>query len=57
MKSDPAAVADMIRRDLPFGRLGTPEEVGDVVAFLSSARASWIAGACVVVDGGQSHAF
>ena len=47
----------MIERELPFGRFGTPEEVANVVAFLSSPRASWIAGACVVVDGAQSRAF
>jgi 3-oxoacyl-[acyl-carrier protein] reductase len=55
-QADPAGIADMIRRELPFGRFGTPEEVANVVAFLSSPRASWIAGACVVVDGAQSRA-
>jgi 3-oxoacyl-[acyl-carrier protein] reductase len=38
---------------IPSGRLGTPEEVADVVAFLVSERASWVTGTCVVVDGGQ----
>ena len=38
---------------IPAGRMGTPEEVADVVAFLASERASWITGACIVVDGGQ----
>jgi 3-oxoacyl-[acyl-carrier protein] reductase len=39
----------------PFGRLGRPQEVADVVTFLLSARASWITGANVVVDGGQRY--
>src|SRR5438552_9958511 len=56
-REDPAAIAAFVKREIPFGRFGTAEEVGDTVAFLVSRRASWIAGACVVVDGAQSRAF
>ena len=54
-KEDPAAIADFVARELPFGRFGRPEEVGAVVAFLVSPRASWISGASVPVDGCQSR--
>ncbi len=56
-KADPVGIAEFVRREIPFGRFGTAEEVGDTIAFLVSVRASWIAGACVVVDGAQSRAF
>jgi 3-oxoacyl-[acyl-carrier protein] reductase len=52
---DPAGIADFVGRELPFGRFGRPEEVGAVVAFLVSPRASWISGASVPVDGCQSR--
>jgi len=55
VQEDPDAMADFVRRELPFGRFGRPEEVGAVVAFLVSARASWISGASVTVDGCQSR--
>jgi 3-oxoacyl-[acyl-carrier protein] reductase len=54
-QSDPEGIADFIKRELPFGRFGRPEEVGAVVAFLASARASWVSGASIVVDGCQSR--
>ena len=37
---------------IPMGRLGKPEEVGDLVAFLASDRASFMTGSSVVLDGG-----
>ncbi|WP_323172047.1 SDR family oxidoreductase [Natrialba sp. PRR66] len=39
-------------RDVPMERLGDPTELGDVVAFLASSRASFVTGAAVPVDGG-----
>jgi 3-oxoacyl-[acyl-carrier protein] reductase len=54
-KADPAGIAEFVRHELPFGRFGRAAEVGDVVAFLASPRASWISGASVTVDGCQSR--
>ena len=54
-QEDPEGMAAFVRRDIPLGRFGRAEEVGNVVAFLASPRASWITGACVTVDGGQSR--
>ena len=54
-QEDPAGIEEFIRRELPCGRFGRPGEVGAVVAFLASPRASWISGASVTVDGCQSR--
>ncbi len=39
--------------DVPAGRLGTPEEYGDLVAFLCSERAAYLTGAVIPLDGGM----
>ena len=54
-QADPEGIAEFVRRELPFGRFGRAEEVGNVVAFLASPLASWISGASIVVDGAQSR--
>jgi len=46
---------DFEKREFPWGRLGTPEEVADVVVFLLSERAGWINGANIAVDGAQGR--
>jgi 3-oxoacyl-[acyl-carrier protein] reductase len=47
--------AEFERREFPWGRLGSPEEVADVVVFLLSERAGWINGANIAVDGAQGR--
>jgi 3-oxoacyl-[acyl-carrier protein] reductase len=52
---DPARVFDEYfgpRRPLPAGRFGEPDDTAYLVALLCSARASWITGTCIDVDGG-----
>lgn len=55
-RNQPERFAQFIERDLPAGRLGTAEEIADVVTFLLSDRASWINSAHICVDGAQGRA-
>jgi 3-oxoacyl-[acyl-carrier protein] reductase len=57
MRDDPEGTTAFVQREIPWQRFGTVDEIADVVAFLVSPRASWVVGACVPVDGGQSRAF
>jgi 3-oxoacyl-[acyl-carrier protein] reductase len=56
-REDPAGVRSYIEAEVPLGRFATPEEIADLVVFVSSDRAAYLTGACLVVDGGQSHRF
>ncbi len=55
MKADPEGMAEFIKREMPLGRFGRPEEIANVVVFLASGRASLVTGACINVDGCQSR--
>ena len=47
----------MIENNVPLQRFGKPEEVADLVLFLSSEKANFITGACITIDGGQTKSF
>jgi len=50
--SDPK-LYNAVLASIPFGRLGTPEEIAEVVVFLASPAARWVTGQTIIVDGGQ----
>src|SRR5574340_1133555 len=54
-QADPENIEAFVKTDLPLGRFGKPEEVAAMVAFLASSKASLITGACIPIDGAQSH--
>jgi 3-oxoacyl-[acyl-carrier protein] reductase len=43
-----------IEREVPLGRLARPEEIGELVAFLASDKASYITGSLILIDGGRT---
>lgn len=57
MNDNPEEFKKMIDDEYPLGRMGTTEEVANVVAFVSSDLASLVNGAQITVDGGQTKAY
>jgi 3-oxoacyl-[acyl-carrier protein] reductase len=55
LEENPEGIKKFIEREIPAGRFGTPEEIANTVAFLASDKASWVVGASINVDGGQSR--
>ncbi|MCM3151750.1 MULTISPECIES: SDR family NAD(P)-dependent oxidoreductase [Priestia] len=54
MDENPEKIKQFVENEIPAGRFGEPEEVANAVVFLASSQASWIVGATLNVDGGQS---
>jgi len=56
-KNDPEAFAHFLDKNWPMGRMGSPEEVANVVVFISSPKSSLVNGASILVDGGECPVF
>ncbi|RSL31622.1 SDR family oxidoreductase [Salibacterium salarium] len=54
LDENPDKINQFVQEQIPAGRFGTVEEIADVVTFMASDKASWISGASLNVDGGQS---
>ena len=46
-----------IEREVPMKRFGTPAEIANAVVFMSSGAASFVTGASLIVDGGQTNSY
>ncbi|WP_100398039.1 SDR family NAD(P)-dependent oxidoreductase [Bacillus sp. FJAT-44742] len=55
LEENPDKINKFIKDEIPGGRFGNVEEVANVVVFLASDKASWVVGASLNVDGGQSR--
>jgi 3-oxoacyl-[acyl-carrier protein] reductase len=55
VEADPEGMKRFVEQNIAAGRFGTAEEIANVVVFLASPRASWVTGACINVDGGQTR--
>lgn len=55
LKEDENSVKKMLDSDVPLTKLGTPQDVADLVVFLASPRSNFVTGSIWTLDGGQVH--
>jgi 3-oxoacyl-[acyl-carrier protein] reductase len=56
-QADPDGVQSYVQREVALQRFGTPAEIASCVAFLCSERSSFVTGAMLLADGGQTRGF
>lgn len=56
-RDDPEGVRAYLEAEVPLRRFANPNEIADLVVFVASERATFLTGACLVLDGGQTHRF
>jgi NAD(P)-dependent dehydrogenase (short-subunit alcohol dehydrogenase family) len=56
-EADVASYAERVAHEIPAGRVGTSEEIGDAVVFLASDASRYITGIDLVVDGGMTRVY
>ncbi|RKZ14655.1 hypothetical protein DRQ53_11020 [bacterium] len=54
-EDDYAGFVERSAQTHPLGRIGEPEEVAEMIAFLAGNRSAWITGECIAVDGGRAQ--
>ena len=54
IKKNPKKIKKMIKNQVPLERFGKPEEIANLVTFLLSSKVSFMTGAEIVIDGGQT---
>ena len=54
-EADYAAFVERSATTHPLGRIGEPEEVAEMIAFLAGDQSKWITGECIAVDGGRAQ--
>ena len=52
LRADAAELAEMVEQRMPLKRLGTPDDIGNAVLFLSTRASDWITGQTLFVEGG-----
>jgi NAD(P)-dependent dehydrogenase (short-subunit alcohol dehydrogenase family) len=54
-EADYAAFVERSAQTHPLGRVGEPEEIAELIAFLAGDQSGWITGECIAIDGGRAQ--